>query len=301
MFLHTAGWGQKEAERLICWACSGSVSEPDLGAGQSAMKLVGYQTSCKEIWDIYHSVYLLKRSPGIPPCGAQQRGRVIHNILSSLTSQLHRQGYPASTREGQGSKNEWLPRHSRRQLYEEVLKVACQRVLETAEVLRSDIERLSWGMRDVQQTCSRSCSRSHSRSHGRGCSQSHPWSCSLSIWPRSPSGSQSRRKVTFWEPEVELDPEGEEENYLPQPSILDVKTYLDWQTCQLSTPCWLWELKAIPGMKDLQKLAHKIRASFLTQQECFPPQWFIIPGHVAATFSPNCCLCQEAAVLGGET
>ena len=148
-------------ERLICQGCQGSASEPNLGVGQSTMELVGYQTSCKEIWDIYHSVYLLRRSPGLPPCGAQWRGRVICNILSSLTSWLHRQGYPATTGEGQGSKNEWLPRLSRRESYEEALKAACQRALETAEVLRSDIERLSQGMRDVPQNLSRSHSRSH--------------------------------------------------------------------------------------------------------------------------------------------
>ena len=107
------------------------------------MEQVGYWTSHKEIWDIYHSVYLLRRSPVLPPCGTQWRGRVIHDILSSLTIWLHRQGYPATTREGQGSKDEWLPRFGRRESYEQALKVACQRVLETAEVLRSHIERLS--------------------------------------------------------------------------------------------------------------------------------------------------------------
>ena len=103
MFLHAAEWGQKEAERLICWGHWGSASGPD----QSAMELVGYWTSCKEIWDIYHSVYLLRRSPGLPPCGAQQRGRAIHNIISSLTIQLHCQVYPAATRETWGYKR-WV-------------------------------------------------------------------------------------------------------------------------------------------------------------------------------------------------
>ena len=87
MFLHAAKLGWKEAERLICCGCQSSMSRPDLEADQSAMELVGYQTSCKGIWDIYHSVYLLRRSPGLPPCGAQWRGRAIHDILSSLTSQ----------------------------------------------------------------------------------------------------------------------------------------------------------------------------------------------------------------------
>ena len=38
---------------------------------------------------------------------------------------------------------------------------AHQRVLEAAQVLKSDIDRLSQGMRDVQGTCPCSCSRSH--------------------------------------------------------------------------------------------------------------------------------------------
>ena len=45
--------------------------------------------------------------------------------------------------------DEHLSRLSRRESYEEALKVAHQRVLETAEVLRSDTERLSRGMRVV--------------------------------------------------------------------------------------------------------------------------------------------------------
>ena len=113
------------------------------------MELVGYQTSHKEIQDIYHSVYLLRMSPGLPPCGAQQRGRVVPHILSSLTSWLHWQVYPAAAREGQRSKDEWLPRFSKRESYEEALRAACKRSLETTEVLRNNIERLSQGMRDV--------------------------------------------------------------------------------------------------------------------------------------------------------
>ena len=39
-------------------------------------------------------------------------------------------------------------------------------------------------------------------------------------------------------------------------------TWLEWQACQLSTPAWWSELTAILGVKDPQKLAHKIWASF---------------------------------------
>ena len=84
MFLHATKCGWEEAERLICQGHWGSVWRPNLEADQSALELVGYWTSHKEIWDIYHSVYLLKRSPGIPPCGSQWRRKAIYYILSSL-------------------------------------------------------------------------------------------------------------------------------------------------------------------------------------------------------------------------
>ena len=65
MFLHAAGQGWKEAE---CMFCPGHIPKPDPWADQPAMELVGYQTSRKEMRDIYHSVYLLRRPPGFPSC-----------------------------------------------------------------------------------------------------------------------------------------------------------------------------------------------------------------------------------------
>ena len=70
--------------------------EPDPKVDQSAMELVGYHMSWKEIRDIYHSIYLLRRSPGFPSCGDQQRRRAIQDILSSLEDRLHRHGYLAT-------------------------------------------------------------------------------------------------------------------------------------------------------------------------------------------------------------
>ena len=86
MFLHAAKQGWKEAERLIH---RGSISRPDLEMDQSTVECIGYWTSHKEIQDIYRSVYLLRRSPGLPPCGSQQRREAIHNILPSVRSQLN--------------------------------------------------------------------------------------------------------------------------------------------------------------------------------------------------------------------
>ena len=97
---------------MVCWGCWGSAAEPNLEAGHSAMELVGYQTSCKEVRDIYQSVYLLRRPLGLPSCGDQLR-RTICDILSSLTDQLHRHGYPATTGEDLESEDEWQPRPNR--------------------------------------------------------------------------------------------------------------------------------------------------------------------------------------------
>ena len=47
MFLHTTGQGWKEAEHMFCQGCLGSIPKPEPGADQSAMELVGYQTSRK--------------------------------------------------------------------------------------------------------------------------------------------------------------------------------------------------------------------------------------------------------------
>ena len=72
--------------------------DPNSEADQSTMELVGYCTSQKEIRDIYQSVYLLQRAPGLPSCGEQLRRKAIQDILSSLKSQLHRCGHSAAAR-----------------------------------------------------------------------------------------------------------------------------------------------------------------------------------------------------------
>ena len=85
--------------------------------------------------------------------------------------------------------------------------------------------------------------------------------------------------MTFCELAVKLDPKGVEENYPPEPSILDIEMWLEWQACQLSTPCWWEELRAILGVKDLQKLACKIRASFSIPEvrtRTFPGQKYTV-------------------------
>ena len=292
MFLYVAERGQKEVKHMVCQGCWGNISEPNLEAGHSTVELVGYRSSYKEIQDIYQSAYLLRRPLGLPSWGDQLRRRTIFDILSSLTDQLLQCRYPAATGEDLESKEVWQPRPNGQEPYEEALRVACQRALDTTKVLWGDIERLGWGMRGTSQTRSRSHSRSHSRSstrsrrrsRSRSCSrahsQSHPWSDSWSRQPRSPSRPPPRRRVIFREPEVESNSEGDVEDYLLEPSVPAVETWLDWQACQLGTPAWWSELMAIPGIKDLQKLACKIQASFYipkARMRTFMEQEYTVP------------------------
>ena len=212
IFLHATKWGKKEAERFIHQGCWDSLPRPDLEADQSAMKLMGYWTSHKVIWDLYHSVYLLIGSPGPPPCGPQQRREAIHDILSSLRNQLHWQVYPITAKEDtQGPVDEpWSRPRRRGDSHEEALweaRMACQRVVEAAQVVKNNIERLSQGMRDVQWT--------HPCSHSRSCLQSH----SLDGWLRSPSRPWQEKRVTFWELEVKPDPEESRESYPPSRTL----------------------------------------------------------------------------------
>ena len=143
MFLHAAERGWKEAECMVCQGHQGGASKPNPEAGFSAMELVGYQTSHMEIQDIYQSVYLLWRPPGLPSCGDQLRRRMIWDILSSLKDWLHRCRHPAATGQDPEPQEGWQSRLNKWGSYEEALRVAHQRVLDTTEALQGNIERLS--------------------------------------------------------------------------------------------------------------------------------------------------------------
>ena len=97
MFLHAKAWGQKEVECMCCWGHQNSIREPNSEVDQSGMWLIGFQTSRKEIREVYHSVYLLNRSPGFPSCGKMRRRRAIQDILSSLETWQQRWTYMTET------------------------------------------------------------------------------------------------------------------------------------------------------------------------------------------------------------
>ena len=101
MFLHATEEGQKEAERFIHWGQWQGLPRLDPKADIPTIQLVGYQTSQKEIQDLYHEVYLIRRSPGPLLCRPQCREEPIQDILSSLRSHLQRWGGTAMLEEDQ--------------------------------------------------------------------------------------------------------------------------------------------------------------------------------------------------------
>ena len=101
MFLHTAKQWQKEAERFICWGLQQSLQRPDPEVDVPTIQLAGYQTSQKEMRDLYQEVYLLRRLPSALPCRPQWREEAIQDILSPLRSNLHRQEGTAMLEEDQ--------------------------------------------------------------------------------------------------------------------------------------------------------------------------------------------------------
>ena len=151
MFLHTSQRGQKEAECMFHWGHQGSMYDPDPEADQSTMELVGYHTSWKEIRDIYQSVYLLQRAPGLPSCRDQLRRKAIRYILSSLKGRLHRHGHSASAKDPELQEEEQF-RLNGWESYKEALRAACWRALDTTEALKSDTERLRRRGRERSQT-----------------------------------------------------------------------------------------------------------------------------------------------------
>ena len=51
-------------------------------------------------------------------------------------------------------------------------------------------------------------------------------------------------------------------NYMAEPSIKDIETWLDWQACQMDMPYWWVELTAIPRVEDPGRIAQKICTPF---------------------------------------
>ena len=199
---------------------------------------------------------------------------------------------------------------------------ACQKVLDTTEALQNDSERLSWINRGRSRTHSQTHSRNRSRSHSRTQSQSRSQNSSQSRQPQSPEEPPPRKRVIFQEPIAEPSLGRNLKDHMMEPPVSNEETWVEWQAEQLGTPAWWSDLKAIPGVKDLQKLAHKIRASFYipkVRMRASPDQQYTVPPapkclsrsafipdelsyqdvHQQLT-PPSDCLCKGSAILGGK-
>ena len=125
--------------------------EPNPEGDQSALHLIGYHTSRKELRDVYHSVYLLNRALGSPSCGEVKQKRAIWEILSLLQERLRRWMSSANAEDTLRTKWVW-PLH-------QCMRRPCRKfaiVMETTASLQNDLDRLDNGMRGRLQARSQS-------------------------------------------------------------------------------------------------------------------------------------------------
>ena len=137
--------------------------EPNSEEDQSALLLIGYHTSRKELRDVYYSIYSLNRAPGFPSCGKVKRMRVIWEILSSLQERLQRWIPSAEAKD--------IPEHEMGSIplptYKAALQDVHHKVIQTAANLQNDLDRLNSELRGRSWTCSPSITRNRMQSEGR--------------------------------------------------------------------------------------------------------------------------------------
>ena len=173
MFVYAAKSGQKEAERLIHWSHWHGLPRLDPEADVLPVQLVGHQTSKEEIQDLFHKVYMLKRLPGLPPCGLKWMEKATRDILSSLRNHLWRRGgtvkleedqrgaataYPWPSHQTEPHSQIWGRDHLHDKALQEAREVHWQ-LLEVAHMLELNIERLNKEADGVKCQCpySHSC------------------------------------------------------------------------------------------------------------------------------------------------
>ena len=192
-------------------------------------------------------------------------------------------GYPVTAEEDTwGPVDELWSRPRRRgDLHEETLceaQTAHQRVVEAAQVLKSDIERLSQGMRDVQWICSCSHSRSRMQSH------------SLDRWPRSHCRSQPERRVTYQELEVEPAPKESRKSYPQSPPSRILRP--GWIGRLANCICHVggWNLQPSQGWKTLRNSVRRSRPPSQFQRSEAGSYWGKIILHpLPLSASPRTC------------
>ena len=154
----------RRRQRFICQGHQHTLPRPNPEADVPAIQIVGYQTSQKEIQDLQHKVYLLRRLPGPPACGPSWVEGAIQDILSSIRNCLQREEGTAMSEESQrgASAATLQPSHQTRShsqfqgrdyQHDEALweaREAHQWVLEAACMFEFNIDRLSQEVDGIQ-------------------------------------------------------------------------------------------------------------------------------------------------------
>ena len=148
MFLHAESRGHKEVECMCCQGHQSCVREPNSEEDQSALHLIGYHTCCKELRDVYYSIYSLNRALGFPSCGKVKRMRVNQEILSLPQERLQRQTPSTEAKD--------VPEHEMGSIppptYEAALQDVHCKVIQTAANLQNDLDRLNSELQGRSQT-----------------------------------------------------------------------------------------------------------------------------------------------------
>ena len=100
MFLHATHSRRREAEWMICWGHQHGLLCLDPQGDVSTIQSIGPHTSREEVRDLYYKVYKLRRLSGPLPCGPEQAGELMRDMVSYLKNHL-RQKEDESQR-GQG-------------------------------------------------------------------------------------------------------------------------------------------------------------------------------------------------------
>ena len=159
---------------MCCRGHQSCVREPNSKEDQSALHLIGYHTSHKELRDVYYSIYSFNRALGFPSCGEVKRMRVIREILSLLQERLQRWTPSAEAKDVPEHKMGSIPPPT----YEAVLQDVHHKVIQTAANLQNDLDRLDSELQGRSQTCSPSITRNRMQSES---------------WHRTQSKSRHRR------------------------------------------------------------------------------------------------------------
>ena len=129
---------------VLHWGHQSQVRESSTEEDQSALHIIGYHTSRKELRDVYHSVYLLNRAPGSPSCGEVKQKRAIWEILSLLQERLWRWTFLCTDAKDAPENKMGLASSP---TYEVALWEVCHKVVETTASLQNDLDRLNNEMR----------------------------------------------------------------------------------------------------------------------------------------------------------